>query len=96
MLQVIPTVEFLINGRISLLVQMNFQSSPVVGDIAYRHPIFGKVNSFALPQTDIKLGFRGRCRFGIWQFYIEEDPLSWEGPDIFLNFMTEFVVTGKK
>ncbi len=41
---------------------------------------------FALPQTDIKVGLKGRSgRFG-WQFYVEEDPLTWEGPDILFFF----------
>lgn len=96
MLQFVPTVEFLMGKRISLLLQMNIQSSPLTGDIAYRHPLFGVTRNFALPQMDVKIGFRGRWRYGIWQFYIEEDPLTWEGPDIFLNFMMEFAVAAKK
>jgi len=84
--QCIPAVEFRASKGISLLVQMNVQSSPIIGELDYIHPTFGKTTMFALPQTDLKIGIKGRMnRFG-WQFYIEEDPLSWEGPDILLFF----------
>ena len=84
--QIIPAVEFRAARGLSILLQMNIQSSPVIGDIDYIHPLFGQVTMFALPQTDLKIGLKGRAgRFG-WQFYMEEDPLTWEGPDILLYF----------
>jgi len=84
--QIIPAVEFRASKGISILLQMNIQSSPISGDVDYIHPVFSRVTMFTLPQTDMKIGIRGRSgRFG-WQFFIEEDPLTWEGPDIILFF----------
>ena len=84
--QFIPAVEFKTGKKLSIIVQMNIQSSPVTGDVDYIHPVFGQTTMFTLPQTDLKIGIKGRSgRFG-WQFYIEEDPLTWEGPDILLFF----------
>lgn len=84
--QIIPAVEFRASRGLSILLQMNIQSSPITGELAYIHPVFGKTKMFALPQTDLKIGVKGRInRFG-WQFYLEEDPLTWEGPDILLFF----------
>ena len=84
--QFMPSVEFRFGRDFSFLLQMNLQSSPVQGYEEYIHPIFGETSMFALPQIDFKIGFKGRAgRFG-WQFYIEEDPLTWEGPDILIFF----------
>jgi len=86
--QFIPAVEFRASKNISLVLQMNIQSSPISGDVDYIHPAFGRATMFALPQTDLKIGMKGRSgKFG-WQLFIEEDPLTWEGPDIlvFLGF----------
>jgi hypothetical protein len=84
--QLLPVVEFRASRNISILVQMNIQTAPFSGDVDYIHPVFGKTSMFALPQTDLKIGIKGRSgRFG-WQFFIEEDPLTWEGPDILLFF----------
>ncbi len=84
--QFIPAVEFLATRGLSILVQMNIQTAPFSGDEQFSHPVFGRVNMFSLSQTDIKIGLKGRSgRFG-WQFYIEEDPLTWEGPDILFFF----------
>ncbi len=84
--QFIPAVEFRASRGVSILVQLNIQGSPIIGELDYIHPVFGKTTMFALPQTDLKIGVKGRInRFG-WQFYMEEDPLTWEGPDILLFF----------
>ncbi len=84
--QFIPAVEFRAARGLSILVQMNIQTSPIVGIEEYIHPVFGRTAMFALPQTDLKIGLKGRSgRFG-WQFYMEEDLLTWEGPDILLFF----------
>ncbi len=86
MWQLIPAVEFTVNPKLSVLLQMNLQRSPIIGDLKFVHPIFGNTTMFALPQTDIKIGLKGESGRIRWQFYIEEDPLSWEGPDL-LAFM---------
>jgi len=92
--QIVPAVEFRASRGISLLLQMNIQSSPVKGDVDYVHPIFGRTTMFTLPQTDLKIGIKGRSgRFG-WQFYIEEDPLTWEGPDIILFMGADWTFQG--
>lgn len=86
--QFIPAIEFRATRGLSILVQMNLQTSPVAGydSDSYIHPIFGGTTMFSLMQTDLKIGLRGRAgRFG-WQFYFEEDPLTWEGPDIQVYF----------
>ena len=86
MLQFIPAVELRILKNLSLILQMNIQSSPITEKRIFRHKTFGRVQRFALPQTDLKIGLRGRAGRFDWQFYIEEDPLTWEGPDILLYF----------
>ncbi len=84
--QIIPAVEFRALKGLSILIQMNIQSSPITGELDYLHPVFGETTMFTLPQTDLKIGVKGRSgRFG-WQLYIEEDPFTWEGPDILLFF----------
>ena len=84
--QMIPALEFRATQNLSILLQMNVQSSPVTGSGRYVHPLFGSVAMFGLPQTDLKIGLRGKVgRLG-WQFFIEEDPFTWEGPDIQLYF----------
>ncbi len=89
--QFIPAVEFRAAKGLSILVQMNIQSSPITGTEAYIHPLFGRTTMFTLPQTDLKIGLKGRSgRFG-WQFYIEEDPITWEGPDILLYFGADWI-----
>ena len=96
MVQLVPVAEFRLNTNLSLLLQMNLQSSPFEGETPVMHPLFGETHLFALPQTDVKVGFRGRLRdrlgSGFWQLYVEEDPFTWEGPDILLNFMMEFAL----
>jgi hypothetical protein len=92
--QFIPAVEFRASGNVSLLLQMNIQSSPVSGDVDYIHPVFGRSTMFALPQTDLKIGIKGRSgRFG-WQFFMEEDPLTWEGPDILIFMGFDWTFSG--
>lgn len=82
--QFIPAIEFRASRGLSILVQMNIQTAPFSGDIKFSHPTFGDVYMFNLPQTDLKIGLKGRSgRFG-WEVYIEEDPITWEGPDILL------------
>ncbi|MDF1566774.1 MAG: DUF3187 family protein [Spirochaetaceae bacterium] len=92
--QFIPVVEFRAARNLSLILQANIQSSPIEGEEgdSYSHPVFGDTGMFLLPQTDIKLGIRGRSgRLG-WQFFIEEDPLTWEGPDILVYFGGEWTL----
>ena len=88
--QIIPAVEFRVLNGLSILVQMNIQSSPITGEIDYLHPVFGKTTMFTLPQTDLKIGVKGRINNFGWQFYIEEDPITWEGPDILLFFAADW------
>lgn len=95
--QFVPAVEFRATRGLSILVQMNIQTAPFSGDVQYTHPTFGDVYMFALPQTDLKIGLKGRSgRLG-WQFYIEEDPITWEGPDIlvFLGVDWSFQLPGQ-
>jgi len=80
--QFIPAVEFRAAENFSIVTQMNIQTAPFSGNADYRHPFFGNSTMFALPQTDIKIGIKGRLELFSWQLYIEEDPLTWEGPDI--------------
>jgi len=85
MIQVIPAVEFRMFPDISILTQLNIQSTPFIGEMPFTHKLFGRVNHFTLPQTSIKIGFKGHVgRFG-WQAYVEEDILTWEGPDILFH-----------
>ena len=84
MVQIIPAMEFRASRGLSILLQMNLQSSPILGleSDAFTHPIFGPSYMFSLMQMDLKIGLKGRKgNFG-WQFYFEEDPFTWEGPDI--------------
>lgn len=88
MVQFIPGIEFRAFRNFSFLLQMNLQTSPAAGysSDGYIHPIFGSTTMFSLMQMDVKFGFKGRMgNFG-WQFYFEEDPLTWEGPDILVYF----------
>lgn len=106
MFQGIPSVEFRVTEGFSILLQMNIQSSPVSGSAAsspsgaYVHPTFGQTTMFALAQTDLKVGVKGRAgrnRRWLIQFYFEEDLLTWEGPDLVLNLMASYTLpTGKK
>jgi hypothetical protein len=90
--QLIPVVEFRASKGLSILLQMNIQSSPVTSDKWYDHPTFGPTTMFSLPQTDLKIGLKGQAgQFG-WQFYIEEDPLTWEGPDILMFFGADWSI----
>jgi len=92
--QFIPVVEFRASKGISIVLQMNIQSSPISGDVDYVHPLFGKTSMFALPQTDLKIGIKGLSgNFG-WQFFIEEDPMTWEGPDILLFMGVDWIFRG--
>jgi hypothetical protein len=93
--QFIPVVEFRAAGDLSIILQANIQSSPIEGEEGdlYSHPVFGNTGMFILPQTDIKLGVRGRSGRLAWQFFIEEDPLTWEGPDILVYFGGEWTLT---
>ena len=84
--QFIPSLEFRASRSISLLLQANIQSSPVVGVEEYLHPIFKRQTLYAMPQTDIKIGLKGQHGDFGWEFYFEEDPLTWEGPDILFFF----------
>ena len=86
MVQFIPAAEFRILKNLSLVVQMNIQSSAITDKRVFRHITFGRVHRFALPQTDIKIGLKGRSGRFEWQFYMEQDSLTWEGPDILLYF----------
>jgi hypothetical protein len=86
MVQAIPAVEFRASASLSVLIQMNLQSSPLPGAEQYVHPLFGETAMFSLPQTNLKIGLKGKTgRFG-WEVYAEEDPLTWEGADILLYF----------
>jgi len=95
--QFFPAIEFRLNPGLSLLAQMNIQSSPIKGPPArrYVHPLFGSVDMFALPQTDVKIGLKGRSGRLAWQAYFEEDPLTWEGPDILMFFGASIDVGGE-
>lgn len=84
--QCIPAVEFRISRGISLVLQMNLQSAAITSSLSAIHPDYGVVNLFSLPQTNIKVGFKGRHGRFEWQFYVEEDAFTWEGADIVLFF----------
>lgn len=86
MAQIIPAVEFRLSRDISLVLQMNFQSAAITNAIKYEHPPYGTVEFLSLLQTDIKAGIKGRYDRFEWQFYIEEDPFTWAGPDLVLYF----------
>ena len=91
--QFIPAVEFRILEGLSLIAQMNIQTSPITGTTNFRHRAIGIVPRFSLPQTDIKIGFRGRAGRFDWQFYVEEDPFTWEGPDILFYFAAGWTIS---
>lgn len=86
MFQSIPAIEFRLSRSVSLLLQMNIQSSPVNGTDAYSHFAYGIVDLFGIPQFDTKFGIKGRHGRFEWEFYVEEDTFTWEGPDILLYF----------
>lgn len=96
--QFIPAVEFRISRGLSILLQMNLQTSPIQGKAEdnYIHPLFGESEMFSLMQTDFKIGLKGQAgRFG-WQLYIEEDPFTWEGPDILVFLGAAWSFTPRK
>ena len=82
MIQFAPAVEFRMGRDWSILVQGNIQRSPLVGTELYSHSLFGVQTMFTLPQTDLKIGVKGRSGRFAWQVYFEEDPFTWEGPDL--------------
>ena len=92
MYQFIPAAEFRLGPDWSLLIQGNIQRSPVIGTETYYHDVFGFRTMFSLPQLDLKIGVKGRFERFIWQFYFEEDPLTWEGPDLVLFFGGEWTL----
>ncbi len=84
--QIIPAVEFRVSRAISLVMQMHFQTAAISNSMILNHDNFGNVEVFSLMQTDIKVGIKGRHGRFEWQFYFEEDPITWEGPDIVFFF----------
>lgn len=85
MVQFIPAIEFRVSRGISLVLQMNLQTSAIYSPDKYLHEPYGVVHQFSLIQTDLKVGIKGRHGRFEWQFYVEEDPITWEGPDIVFN-----------
>ncbi|OQX29053.1 MAG: hypothetical protein B0D92_05790 [Spirochaeta sp. LUC14_002_19_P3] len=86
MAQLIPAIEFRLSRSISLVLQMNFQTAAITNAIKYEHAPYGIVEFMSLPQTNMKVGIKGRHGRFEWQFYIEEDPFTWAGPDLVLYF----------
>ncbi len=84
--QFIPAVEFRVSRVLSLVMQMHLQTAAITNSQVYNHETFGEVEVFSLMQTDIRFGIKGRHGRFEWQFYFEEDTLTWEGPDIVFFF----------
>lgn len=95
MYQFIPAAEFRLGPDLSFLLQGNIQRSPVTGTEKYVHSYFGVRSMFSLPQIDLKIGVKGRSGRFSWQFYFEEDPLTWAGPDLVVFFGGEWIMTGR-
>lgn len=88
--QFAPAVEFRAFRRLSFITQLNIQSSPVVGAEGYYHHLFGSVKTFSLPQTNLKMGLKARSGPWIWQFYFEQNTLTWAGADTLFFLGTEY------
>lgn len=84
-LQEILALEWHPSRRISLVGQINVMSSPVTGKENYTHPVFTQTPVFSLFQTNLKMGLNFREKTGTWQFYFEEDPLTYAGADILVS-----------
>lgn len=77
-------LEFRPSPAWSLIVQSRIHSSPIWSERRKTYTTIGTINLFTLPQTNLLIG--ARYTRGAWAFqaHFEEDPLTYEGPDIVL------------
>ncbi|GHV51711.1 hypothetical protein AGMMS49579_07620 [Spirochaetia bacterium] len=68
-------VEFHLWDFFSFNLQMNIKTPPISGSI------------YSLPQTNLLVGFTAAHKDFKWQFYLEEDPFTYQGTDITFNFL---------
>ncbi|MDR0910552.1 MAG: DUF3187 family protein [Spirochaetaceae bacterium] len=74
----VAAAEFSLSELFSLNAQFNIKTS------ALSHKTIKRI---ALPQTNFLFGFIFRHRQFTWQFYMEEDPFTYQGTDFTWNLM---------
>ena len=76
----------------SLILQTRIHTSPITSKAPLDHSLFPWADQFELPVTSLLIGARRGFRDWVLQFYIEEDTLTYEGPDILVSVSAEWKI----
>lgn len=76
--------EYAWRPHLSLLTQFQLNTSPLTSPY-YRKVLFWDFHAYQVMQTNLRLGCKWAISRGTFQFYIEEDPITFEGADILVS-----------